>query len=106
MCEIYWNLSMLLQNTSPPHLTITFLKTCLTAVSFTEYIKLDDQGKISRSIKGENSLRKKEQASELDSDMTVLLELWDQEFKTTTIKMVKVSNIEEETGSVEERWKS
>ena len=64
------------------------------------------RGKFQDLIKGENSLRKKEQASEPDSDMADFLELWDQEFKTTTIKMAKVSSIQEETSSVEERWKS
>lgn len=73
------------------------------------------KGKFQDLIKGENSLRKKEQASEPDSNKADLLELWGQEFffffwgqefKTTTIKMLKVSSIQEEMGSVEERWKS
>ena len=38
------------------------------------------KGKFQDLIKGENSLKKKEQASEPDSDKADLLELWGQEF--------------------------
>ena len=66
---------MLLQNTSPPHLTITLLRPVSQQFLSLSISSWMIKGKFQDLIKGENSLRKKEQASEPDSDKADLLEL-------------------------------